>query len=477
MLLCFKQPFGSPRHNDEVKSRTIGLLLVCLVCLPLLVLHANGGDLLKDSDTAFLIMKLNQYHDPIRWFFHDWPLENHFYRPISTLFFEFDNHFFPGNGSAFGFTNAAICALATFALYWFLVELKRSIPIAVFGAWLFSFWTLGGWFLGFWLPDVISYLPWLGLIAITIRTLISKQFSWSSLLVALAGFFVWNQLTFIQPKLSAQTLYWLPGRTATSMTIFVLIALASYVRFERLGAANRPAPQSSPLDPPATRTSNQDPEPKNVWGWFALSLVSTALAMAAYEQAVMVPAMIFFAGAWLRVSGKQTRFGLQVFFWGILVAYIVYRVQIIPPTASGYQKQQFRMGEGLWLDILNYIYPGFLGLRVSLGSAASGLLILMTDSFWGPFGSFVSNTSTWIAIRKSWKKPAIALALAVFAYLPMAFLKQFGHYHYLPAAMLTLYVISLFEAYWPALVRAVSPPALQAPARMDRAPGSLPQAG
>jgi hypothetical protein len=57
----------------------------------------------------------------------------------------------------------------------------------------------------------------------------------------------------------------------------------------------------------------------------------------------------------------------------------------------------------------------------------------------------------------------------------MAFLKQFGHYHYLPAAMLTLFVISLFEAYWPKLISAVSPQAIQAPKRLDRAPGSLPR--
>lgn len=445
-----------------------------LACIPLLVLHAVGKGLLLDSDTNFLIAKLNEYNNPWRWFTHDWPLENHFYRPISTLFFELDNRLHPGDSSAFGLTNAILCALSTLALYWFLTEVKRSIPVAVAGAWLFAFWTLDGWFFGSWLVSIVSWIPWICFIAIGIATIRNKRFSWNSFIVALGGFYVWSTLITIQPKLSNQTMYWIPGRTATSMTIFVLVALASYVRFERLGASNKPAPEPSPLDPPATRTSVADEEPRNAWGWFALSCLSTAIALGAYEQAVMIPTLIFILGIWLRLQGKQTRFSLQIFFWAILVAYLIYRVQIIPVQPSGYQKQQFRNGPGLWIDILNYVLPGLYGVYTTLIGITSDLFAMLTMSFWAPLVGFVSNASAWIAIRKKILKPAAALALALFSYLPMAFLKQFGHYHYLPAAMMTLFVISLLEVYWPALVSAVSPQAIQAPRRSDRAPGSLP---
>lgn len=443
--------------------------------MPLLVFHATGKGLLEDSDTNFLLFKLGEYNNPWRWFTHDWPLENHFYRPISTLFFEYDFRAHPGNGSAFGLTNAVICCLATLSLYWLLCEVKRSIPVAIAGTWLFMSWTLSGWFFGNWWINVVNWIPWAIFVLIVARMIANKKFSWGSLMVAVGGFFVWSQLAGVQANLSRHTMYWLPGRTATSMTIFALIALASYVRFERLGAPLRPAPEPSPLDPPATRSSTQGEEPRNAPGWLLLSLLSTVLALGAYEQAVMIPALIFILGIWLRMNGRQTRFWIQILFWAILVGYLVYRVQIIPVQPSGYQKQQFRNGPGLWIDIFSYIFPGLFGLTATATSLSSGFIIMLTDTFWTPIGAFLTNTAAWVTVGKKFLKPAIALSLALFAYLPMAFLKQFGHYHYFPAALLTLFVIALFEAYWPKMISAVSPQAIQAPPRSDRAPGSLPR--
>ena len=302
-----------------------------------------------------------------------------------------------------------------------------------------------------------------------------RRFRWDSLITAVAGGFVWNQITPNLSDMSNRTMYWLPGRTATSMTIFALVALASYVRFERLGAASLPQRDAGPLDPPATRSNIQRAEPYNAWGWLILSAVASVIALGAYEQAVMIPTLIFMLGVWLRVSGYQTRFAFQTLFWALLVGYLIYRVQIIPVQPSGYQKQQFRTGAGFQIDILNYVLPGYFGLTAALSTLAVSFLSVLNESFWSAIGSFASNVSAWFSIRKAFLKPALALALALFAYLPMAFLKQFGHYHYLPAAILTLFVISLFESYWPKLISAVSPQAIQAPKRLDRAPGSLPR--
>ena len=458
-----------------MKNRTVGILLALLICLPLLVLRAQSHDLLKDSDTNFLIFKLNEYNNPLRWFTHDWPLENHFYRPISTLFFEFDNRLHPGSSVGFGFTNALICVFASLSLYWLLCELKRSIPVALAGTALFVMWTLNGWFLGYWLPTVVSNIPFILFFLVLIRMVADRRFRWDSLITAVAGGFVWNQITPNLSDMSNRTMYWLPGRTATSMTIFALVALASYVRFERLGAASLPQRDAGPLDPPATRSNIQRAEPYNAWGWLILSAVASVIALGAYEQAVMIPTLIFMLGVWLRVSGYQTRFAFQTLFWALLVGYLIYRVQIIPVQPSGYQKQQFRTGAGFQIDILNYVLPGYFGLTAALSTLAVSFLSVLNESFWSAIGSFASNVSAWFSIRKAFLKPALALALALFAYLPMAFLKQFGHYHYLPAAILTLFVISLFESYWPKLISAVSPQAIQAPKRLDRAPGSLPR--
>ena len=157
------------------------------------------------------------------------------------------------------------------------------------------------------------------------------------------------------------------------------------------------------------------------------------------------------------------------------LVYIIYRVQIIPVDPSKYQKQQFRHGGGLWIDIFNYLFPGIFGLTASLSALSTSVVMILTDSFWVPVGTLLGNVSAWVSIRRNALKSLLALSLAFFSYLPMAFLKQFGHYHYFPTAMLTLFVICLFEAYWPRLVSAMSPQAIQAPKRLDRAPGSLPR--
>ncbi|MBI1333184.1 MAG: hypothetical protein GC165_09920 [Armatimonadetes bacterium] len=458
-----------------MKNKAIGLFLAMLACVPIFVFRAVGNALLTDSDTAVLLKKITEVNNPWRWFTHDWPLENHFYRPISTLVFEIDNRLHPGNGDAFGLTNAIICAICTVLLYWLLIELKRSIPVAVAGTWLFASWSLGNWFFGDWWLTVVSWIPVILFLVILGRMRSNKKFSWQGLAVGLAGFFVWSRLASWQLNLSSHTLLWLPGRTATTMTIFALVSLASYARFERLGAPYRTPPQPTPLDPPATRTSTQDGEPRNVWGWFILSCVSCALALMTYEQAVMIPTVIFMLGIWFRLNGRQTRFAFQILFWGLVVAYCVYRVQIIPVQPSGYQKQQFRNGPGLWIDTSNYLCPGIFAIMAAIYSLASGPLILLTSSFWGPIIGFISNITAWLAIRKRFLKPLVALLASYFAYLPMVFLKQFGHYHYFPATLMVLFVITLFEAYWPELVTAVSPRAIQAPPRSDRAPGSLPR--
>ena len=64
-------------------------------------------------------------------------------------------------------------------------------------------------------------------------------------------------------------LAWLPSRTATVMTFFALASIAAYVRFERLGAARRPA------DPcPSESAHHEDLISGRRRVWVGLDLVS-----------------------------------------------------------------------------------------------------------------------------------------------------------------------------------------------------------
>jgi hypothetical protein len=63
--------------------------------------------------------------------------------------------------------------------------------------------------------------------------------------------------------------------------------------------------------------------------------------------------------------------------------------------------------------------------------------------------------------------------LSLAAFLPMAWLKPFGHYHYLPSALRAPFVVLMFVAVFRLVASAVSLPELRAPERRGPAPGSL----
>jgi hypothetical protein len=448
----------------------MGILIALLLCVPILLAGATWPGLLQDSDTSFLLMKLEEYNNPWRWFTHDWPLENHFYRPISTLVFELDWRLHPGDAAAFGLTNSILCCLCALGVFWLAWEMTQSLGRALFSQGLFVSWTIGRMvpFLEFVAPVVIGL--------VLLRMVFDRRVRLDQILVGLASLFVPGLLTAIDSKLSLHSLSWLPGRTATTMTVFCLVSLAAYLRLERLGAGRNPEPAPSSTDVPATRSSRQQSfEPRSVWGWFALSIGSAALAMGAYEQAVMIPFVIFGLGFWLRTQGIQARFPLQTAFWLLLFGYVVVRMQFIPIKPSGYQSQQFRSGPGVLISMLNYGFPGALSFQSVGVSLSSGLLILFTPSIWSSASFGLGNIAFWLRLKAAGKPLAILVYCAAVAFLPMAFLHQFGHYHYWPSTFLALFGVLACEQFLKALVIAVSPRALQAPPRSSRAPGSLPR--
>ncbi|MEI7577087.1 MAG: hypothetical protein WCK51_09345 [Armatimonadota bacterium] len=452
-----------------MKGMRVGILVALLLCLPILLARATSPGLLNDSDTKFLLMKLGEYNNPLRWFTHDWPLENHFYRPISTLVFELDWRLHPGDAAAFGLTNAILCCFCALGVFWLAWELTQSIPKAIATQALFVWWTLGRVlpFLEFVAPVVLGL--------ILIRFFTERRFRWDQVLVAFSALFITSLLVEIDSKFSSDTLRWLPGRTATTMTVFCLVALASYIRFERLGATRNAEPAPSSTDVPATRSSVQRGfEPHGAWGWFGLSIASAVLAMGSYEQAVMFPFVVFGLGFWLRTQGVQARFALQTMFWLVLFGYIMVRVQFIPIRPSGYQSQQFRSGPGVLMSVADYVLPGALSFHNVWISLSSGLLILLTPGIWLSAANGLANLAFWARLKAAGKPLMILVGCAAVAYLPMAFLHQFGHYHYWPGAFMALFAVLACEQFWKVLVTAVSPQALQAPPRSSRAPGSLP---
>ena len=86
---------------------------------------------------------------------------------------------------------------------------------------------------------------------------------------------------------------WLPGRTASVMTLFCLVAMSAYARFERFSARAADPPRPTPDDVPKSKTAVVVDLPvRSRWVWFGVSVFAVTLALGSYEQAIMLPALL-----------------------------------------------------------------------------------------------------------------------------------------------------------------------------------------
>lgn len=440
--------------------------IALLPFLVLILLHRVGGPgLLKDSDTAFLLMKIRERGAPFSWFAGDWPLFNHFYRPVSTLTFELDNALYRDISAGYGLTNALLVVAGIAALH---ALLRRFFPaaLACAGATLFALWTLGI------VPslDLLLY----GLMTLSVGLAVRAGRASAGVLVALGLWAFHAELGGIQ-LLYSTTIAWLPGRTATTCALFALLALASYAASIIYGAEPRESRAVVPTDPPATRnTVVSEPRPGLARILFGLSLLFTALSLGSYEQGVMIPALLFCVGLLLAPT-YRIHFGAQALHWGVLVGYLVLRAQLVPVAPSGYQRQVIRFGPGVYLSLVDYISPRSGDMQQGYITSTMGF-----DSIYDPKLSMgvvalAAMLALWTIVDpKSRRAMAIWLAMSFLAFLPMAFVKHFAHYHYLPMALRTGFVLSAAIGLAGAFRRAASPREAPAPPRSRPAPGSLP---
>lgn len=443
-------------------------IVAILSCIPILLNRASNQGMLKDTDTQFLLRIIEKQGNPLYWFTHDWPLQNHFYRPVSTLAFEFDNKFYGTQAWGFGLTNAFLCVGCVLLLAWFLREVTDSIPITAAGTALFGLWHWNGtqWFL-----PILGY----GIYAVAFAGFFRHGFRFWHWLPAVGAIgFLTTEIAGIQP-LYFRMIGWIPGRTASVMTVFCLIALAAYARYERQSATRLGAKPTSLDEPAGTKSSVlANDKAKAPWIWAFVAFVAVLLALGSYEQAVMLPAALMGVAVSLRLQRYQVRWSWHFVFWGALVLYYFARKAFLPDGSSGYQEQQFRNGAGVFLDICRYLLPSLSSFYLTVKVLDVGVGILLTGKVYATFWDAYTNFAAFWAVRKPWILALTGFALSFLSYLPMAWLNQFDHYHYWPMAMRSLLVVILAWGTWELVVIALSPPATRAHARPVPAPGSLP---
>lgn len=448
------------------------MILPVLSCILILSHRASNAGLLQDSDTKVLLEAIAKADNPWVWFAGDWPLANHFYRPISTLFFELDWRLYGSQAWGYGLTNALLCCACVLLLYWLFREAFDEPWLAAVGAALFGLWHLPASLIGWW-GGVLLGLAASCLVGLFRGGGIAKLGH-----VALAG----SALAFLSENFVAnQPLYfrmvaWLPGRTASVMLLFCLASLAAYCRYERL-TAGRIAAEPTSTDLPATKGTQVAAPGRAPWLWLVLSAVCLVLALGSYEQAVMLPALLLGLAILFRCENRRPHWWPHLLFWGILGGYLLLRAALVPREVSGYQAQQFRDGPGVMMDLMWYLFPPYNTLQTAGVSVSGDPLTWVLPSFTWPLLMSLGGAASLLLIwrdRQRWRALGWLL-MAVVAFLPMAWLKMFEHYHYWPAAMKAAYLLVLTSILFRAWASAVSPPGLQAPPRRDPAPGSLPR--
>jgi hypothetical protein len=300
---------------------------------------------------------------------------------------------------------------------------------------------------------------------------------WPCVAASLGCVFLATQLDPVA-AFSGRIVHWLPGRTASVMCVFALAGLACYARHVRLSSRFFP-PAATAEDLPATKSATVGSLTTiaNV-SLLVCAFLGVALALASYEQAVMLPALAF--GIWLlfRLRGFRSAWWPHLVFWLVLVAYLLLRSQIVPSDVSGYQEQQLRTGPGVWIVLGEYLAPFVYWTYSNVVSFGGAFILMLTPEFWSPVLAIFGNVASYVAAWKDrpWRWWFVGfLLLSLFAFLPMAWLQPFGHYHYLPSVFRAAFVVALAAVVLRLVVSAASLPSIRAPLRRDPAPGSLPR--
>ncbi|KXK14240.1 MAG: hypothetical protein UZ18_ATM001001808 [Armatimonadetes bacterium OLB18] len=427
-----------------MKRWVASFAIAVLACAWIALQSPTSSSLLQDSDTAVLLNALEERSSPLSWFLGDWPLQNHFYRPVSTLLFEWDLALWGRDGAGFGATNTALCILSVLALFWFIRELTDS-PFLAAGASL----LLANLHFARPIPfgSGLTLAAIVAAFAVVLRPENLKMSAYASLLWVFAA----ATASGLSPFYGGVQA-WLPGRTASSMTVFLLGAFPRTlgsnaserrVSLGRVGSSCLSALWRSRSDATNKRSSRR-----------ASSRSSPRTSGSTAR------------GRLGRSSQARSR-------WSALMRFS--EPNWFPSRPLAYQSQQFRSGPGVGMSLLGYAFPAGQALWLGSSSLALGWAVGFTSL---PYSLALNVASNLAGLRAAVARPSVLAfgwVASLVAFLPMAWLKPFAHYDYLPTALRMLLAAGLIAAAAQATATAISRRAIPAPLRPDPAPGSLPR--
>jgi hypothetical protein len=382
----------------------------------------------ENHDLRVLVGRLRDEGAPVwKWFASDWPLYNGFYRPIPTISVIADDVLFGDELNKYKIQNWIIGLLCSLLLFWLVWELFRDAALAAGSSLVFSYWQSG-------IDNLISgaihvrgAVYWLAFGTAVFVAIYGLAFGKGArlkwLLVAGAIGYLgreyalalqWTDVT--QQPFDYRSIGWPVGRTATLMTMFALMSLASYCRFER------------------TRS--------NLFA--VLALIALILAFCSYEQAVVVPALLLGCAIALSLQTVRVRWLWHVVPWATLGLYLWLHLTHIEPD-SRYRKQAARGQSGGLRDTLTWLFQSNRDLRFlkQIFEPSIGLAVFAMELYWKALFDLVANVCGLTIATRRWLPAFFGLIAAVGSYAPMAFQHPLSHYFHLPLAMRSIFVVAL----------------------------------
>ena len=401
-------------NRKAVRVWAIGLGLILLLNL-LGVAHWHYDDGLWDSfenlDTRVVLQRLQQPHSVWAWFVGDWVLGNGFYRPLPSMLYQLDYWLWGDRLLDWKWTNGLLATASAFALVGFVYTLtgRRLVALAVGLA--FTLWQTG------FAPPIPLWVGF-GLLAAGVvwgywRGDWRRGAAWGALAFALVveWGFIGNLRDIHTQSLAYRAMGWIPGRTATLMTLFALLALWGAAGYARTGHAR----------------------------WAALALGGFVGAMLSYEQFVALPVLMALVVWAIRPPrALAIRAGAVCLACLLLLAPYAafYRAHI--PTQTQYRQHRIKRQKTLPMTTLHWLAPPASEAWLQIDLSLTAPLNLLFPRFWL---AQVGLVAYLVALRYGLRSRFGWLGWlgSLLAYAPAAPLLPLMHYYYLPAALRALW--------------------------------------
>ncbi|MDH7571698.1 MAG: hypothetical protein QHJ73_19130, partial [Armatimonadota bacterium] len=139
-------PSSSAVERGRVHRHALLFFIVLLTCLPALGYVWVSGPLHDDQDTPFLLRGIDQtggLAGSWRWFFRDWPLQSHLYRPVTLISIALDRALWGDWAPGYRLTAWFLALLVSGMTAWLALAVTGSYFAAATAAVLLAFERLG----------------------------------------------------------------------------------------------------------------------------------------------------------------------------------------------------------------------------------------------------------------------------------------------------------------------------------------------